>query len=153
MERAQKAEHFDRDGSLRDLYVLETAMADWRVMWNVLRRLDPLPKFLIDLAEVPLPRDVESAFDLYGESTLLLCVQRGRVTFNCHFFREEEIEFDCDPREIETEEDIGRVAEFMQLLGVATGKEIILTHENSKDLLIASFAPGSAAIEWVDPRT
>ncbi len=41
----------------------------------------------------------------------LPAIDLGGVQANCQFFAEEEIEFDIDPREVQTEQTVGRLSE------------------------------------------
>ncbi len=60
---------------------------------------------------------------------------------NCHFFGDNEIEFDLDPREVTGPAQIDAVSGFMKLLAQTTGKMAILTYENAKEEIILSVTP------------
>lgn len=52
------------------------------------------------------------------------------LTIDCHFFTPDEIEFSFDPREIRSEREFGLVLSFMELVGTAVEKPVLLTPEN-----------------------
>ena len=61
----------------------------------------------------------------------------------CHFFDDEEIEFDLDPREVKGPTELRDLSDFMRLLADRTGKTATLTHENTKSAIILAVAPQS----------
>lgn len=93
---------------------------------------------------------VEAAKSGKATSTLLQ-VSAGDVYLNCHFFCEEEIEFDLDPRELRGEQDLQAVVAFMSTLANGTGKPAILTHENSQQAVILTIQPSGGYL-WSGPR-
>lgn len=56
-------------------------------------------RFLVDANPTPLPQKTESIFSM-REHQKLLSIWIEEVQLNCHFFVEDEIELDLDPRQI-----------------------------------------------------
>ena len=52
---------------------------------------------------------------------------------NSHFFIEEEIELDVDPREVTTQQHMDSVLKFMAELGSILKHDVILTEENGPE--------------------
>lgn len=86
-----------------------------------------------------------------GEACLLLEVKADAITFNCHFFTLEEVEFDIDPREVLGEAGANTVFSFMRRLGEHLNKEVVLTPENAPELPIFRFCPETAQVEYLPP--
>ena len=72
----------------------------------------------------------------------------GMATLNCHFFTEDEVEFDLDPREMKPEL-LGTLVDFFRLLGEATTKPVLLTMENMPEAVIMRFEPTTGKVEYV----
>ena len=73
----------------------------------------------------------------------------GDAQVNCHFFVEDEIEFDLDPREVTGPNQVEAIVGFMTLLGDVTGKAVTLTMENTPEAVIFRRLPGRQSVEWV----
>lgn len=52
------------------------------------------------------------------------------IVVACHFFTDEEIELDIDPREVTSQTELDLVLNFLRLLGTRLSKDTILTPEN-----------------------
>jgi hypothetical protein len=123
---------FEPDGALRDIYVLETTLADWQAVLDALRGWTPRPAFVIGSADRPLPDRAEDIFASQWENTGLLSLFVGGMRLNCHFFTVDEIEFDLDPAEVAAPSQLAALTGFMRLLAGVTGKPVILTDENNQ---------------------
>jgi hypothetical protein len=148
MDWQQIAPDFEWDGSLREIYVLETSIAEWQKVWEALRKLEPLPVFSIDSTAQPMPEQVAPLFAIRSQRSPLLSVHVGRNLLNCHFFQCDEIEFDFDPRDVTGPSEAELLAGFMRIVGEVTGKIVILTAENSKEAVIARCLPATGEVIW-----
>lgn len=63
------------------------------------------------------------------------------LTINCHFFMEDQIEFDVYPPEITTEAHFNHLCQFMRLLGQGLGKSVDLTPESTEEQIILKYVP------------
>ena len=97
--------------------------------------------FYVDGEETSFPPSAEVIFERRQEAATLLQVTVGNMHLNCHFFCQDEIEFDLDPRELQSEEDLDALAGFMSILANETGKPAILTHENTQEVVILTVPP------------
>ena len=79
--------------------------------------------------------------------TSLMRVQVGKALLHCHFFAIEEIEIDIDPREIASAIEHDGVMGFIESLGRALGKPVVLTPENDPETPIVSYQPSDAAAD------
>jgi hypothetical protein len=152
MEWSQIADDFETDGSLRDIYVLGTTLADWDAVLARLRRLVPPPIFTIDDVVQEMPAQTALIFSIRDKHSPLLAIMLGMAQLNCNFFQEDEIEFDLDPQEITSASQAETVAGFMESLGEATQKPVILCYENTQHAVIARCSPETGKVVWIGTR-
>jgi hypothetical protein len=152
MDWTQIAADFVWDGSLRDIYVLGTTEADWDNILARLRRFEPPPVFTVDNVVQAMPMQMAAVFSLRDKQQPMLTVMAGQAVLNCHFFGADNIEFDCDPRDITGPPQAEMLAGFMRLLGQATRKSVILCHENAQHLVIARCLPPEGEVVWVGTK-
>jgi hypothetical protein len=142
MSWTEIASEFAWDGSLRDIYVVGTTLGDWqRILDSLLERDSIVLVFSENGEKIPIPPIAKFIFERRGEAAMMLEVTVGNIRVNCHFFCEEQVEFDIDPRDVRDEEDFEVIADFMSILADATGKPAILTHENIADAVILTMQP------------
>lgn len=128
---------FAVDGSLRDIYVHSTTVDDWD---RFLRAISEKPlTYTVDGAACPLPAKASTALERVNAH--LLTIKHGPLHLNCHFFAEEEIELDLDPREVTSQAAFDAVLGFMREIGTALGKRVVLTEESAADHVWLSYDP------------
>lgn len=147
MDWSQIAPDFTPDGSLRDIYILGTSIDDWALIWNVLFVSNRLMFEVEGIARTP-PADVREAFAFRASHSVTACYRLGKQRLNCHFFVEDEVEFDLDPRDVDELVDAERLGQFLIDLGRATSKEVRLTAENEPGAVIARYSPRSDTVIW-----
>lgn len=148
MDWAKIAPEFKFDGSWRDIYVPNAGVQGWAAVWERLCGLTPAPVLHRANSSGPMPPRFEWPGQVAG-GRAHLSVKFGEITFNCHFFDDDEIEFDFDPREVRGANDTKDVAAFMALLGEATAEPVLLTWENAREAVIARYDPRLSEIEWL----
>ena len=132
------------DGAWRDIYVVGANLEDWQCLLDELIASMPHDiDFYIQGNKVSSAPSAKVIFERRHETSTLLQVTLGKVHLNCHFFCEEEIEFDLDPREMKSDEDLQAVKAFMRTLANVTNKPAILTHENDQEAVILTVQPES----------
>jgi hypothetical protein len=144
-------EEMKPDGSLRDIYVLDSNLLDWKNLLQSLKSAVIENRFNLNEDEVRLDEvNLEEHFSGESEWRLpsLKLFQDG-VQLNCHFFTEDEIEFDLDPKEITGEKKASVIFEFMKFLSGSTGKDSILTPENAKEYPILRFNAHKRELEYI----
>jgi hypothetical protein len=131
------------DGSLRDIYIYDVTLEDWDRLLNLLKLLYPLEsdeKIIADSIREIIPIAQERGF-------LLRIMIGDGITANCHFYISEghpsPIEFDIDPREIQSVYGMKKVLQFIRQMGNELHKEVFLTEENSEDFILLSYSPFS----------
>ncbi|MES2934214.1 MAG: hypothetical protein V4805_12095 [Pseudomonadota bacterium] len=128
---------WSQDGSLRDVYFVNTTLAHWERFLAFVR--NSTNQYSFDGEEADLP-PIEEIF-ANREGRHILTVATSGVAIACHFFIPEEIELDIDPREIHGEDQHEAVLEFLASLSLAIGRPALLTPENGLDLPFLSFEP------------
>ena len=151
MSWAEAAEDFTPDGSLRDVYVLGTDRGDWERVYRFLRERFP-HSFELDNEKVPPPETAEELLRLRSTVAPLLRLDVSGMQVNCHFFCEEEIELDLNPREVTDEARFGAVIGLLENLGRLVGKRVILTYENAQDAVVLEYDPKGDRVRYCAPR-
>jgi len=136
------------DGSWRDIYVFDTNMAAWQRMLDAFRASPCQVQYFRDHQPAELPKQATDAFPLPDECNRMLSVIFSGVTANCHFFTENDIEFDIDPREIKGQEELDALLEFMHRLANIVGKDAVMTPENMRKIVVFRVRPGNQPVEW-----
>jgi hypothetical protein len=131
---------FAWDGSLCDVYITPATLSDWELVYSMLRAW-PRALFTVDGDTKPAPATVREVLSLRDTASLMLQVTVGRVTVNTHFFCEDEIEFDIDPRELASQTDFDALLSFMRQLGDTVRRHVLLTPEGGREYPIISYWP------------
>ena len=143
---------FEPDGSLRDLLISNTDVSNWQRLIDFLQR----DKYHITYKEnnrtVLMPRDIRDIFQKRNEMPILMSVEVNGIIINSHFFTAQEIEFDIDPQEINNEEKLDQLFEFMREIGWLLQKEVALTPESYEAETIFRYVPETDKIEYNPPR-
>jgi len=134
-----KDEIYNCDGSWRDIYVKETTSEDWNSWVTMVNE-----RYRINWHNGKTNKD-ESKIDFkiiqeYWEGNHDLCstanIFINDIQINAHFFSDSEIENDIDPREFKTIEDHNRLIEYLKLVSIVCGKEVIVTPENYPEIVL-----------------
>ncbi len=146
---SQKAD-FERDGSLRDIYVQDATVEDWKLV--VARILDGNYRARLQHggAEVPLPTDFEAVFAENDRHFMSFTV--GDIVLDCHFFTPTEIEFSFAPNDV-TETSLRDLLAFMIDVGEAIRKPVIMTPENYPQSPIFRYDSNEHQLRWISPQT
>ena len=141
---------FEPDGSLRDIYVLETSLADWERLLQALPSTYQLHFQSGDLET--LPSTASEAFRLAQVQGALLKIDAEGIKVHCHFFWDRDIEFDVDPKEIASEREFRSLVSFMRFTGQALGKPVRLTPENLQEHRILEYHPATDCVVYYPPN-
>lgn len=149
MDWSKIAPHFEADGSLCDIHICGTSIDDWASVWTALIVEPRCLAFTIDGELSTVPSVVTTAFLLGRAHSVCASYALGQQRLNCHFFSEEEIEFDLDPRDVVGLDEAKQLAEFMTRMGRITSKEVRLTPENEVGSAIARYEPVTDELVWM----
>jgi hypothetical protein len=128
------------DGSLRDIYVLDTSIAHWEKWVDMVNS-----KYKVKFwdAKTDLRTDkidfetVKEYWDSNGQREVVTAtISLETITIKCYFFDDSEIENDVDPREFKSEEDHIKLVHYLNDISVTLNKEVIVTDENITDSVL-----------------
>ena len=129
---------FEADGSLRDIYVLDTTIDQWRSVYAMLQANYQLTCHG-HMGQQPPPLIVDHAFADTGFSRPLLVIQVGQFEINCHFFKQNEIEFDFRPEDITSQTDLGNLLQFLKQIGDLCKKPFSVHPENYRKVALITY--------------
>lgn len=127
---------FEPDGALRDIYVQEVSLNDWRKVIDLINQ-----NYKVNYGDTGEYKDtnqidkdyvIEYLTDETGEiESKSASISLGKIWINCHFFLEDQIEFDIDPKEVKSIEDFELIEDFMLEISKSIDNQITLTDENN----------------------
>ena len=132
--QVEKALH--PDGSLRDIYFFDSTVEIWDSFLAAVFKSEFNYKFYKDGEACEIYTDLNSILKERENTTLMLVIEKDGVSFNCHFFTDEEIELDITPREVNSQYSLNVVLEFMVHFSRAIGLPCVLTYEGSPEHVI-----------------
>jgi len=142
---AECRDDFVPEGSLRDIYILDGSLAAWNALLNIARACDA--GFFIDGEEAPLPEDAAHALTARKSASVLLSLDWQGLVLNAHFFTEEEVELDLDPKEVTDQRSLDNLCSFLAKLSEMTNQEVIVTHQASLRAFLRVSPSGEVVFE------
>jgi hypothetical protein len=132
IDRQHLREQLQPDGSLRDIYVHDADEQLWQRFLVALPRSPYRWRFKHGKRSIPEPLGhFDEAAKLRETDPVLLQIDLSpTLTLNCHFFTAEEIELDLAPPELQSDDAVGMLIDFMKWLACAVIRPVVLTHEN-----------------------
>ena len=123
---------FEPDGSLRDIYVQDISIREWETLIDHLNANFNLT--YSDQNKIDKKYVLEYLQDTSGEmESKSLTIHLGQIKVNCYFFLSEQIEFDIDPKEVNSVSDFELIEQFMTSISESLQEQVTLTAENSPE--------------------
>lgn len=141
---------FEFDGTWRDIYILNTNFDDWNKFLKSLSNSNYETKFWIDNETAKEITTIQAALEIRNHASPYMLIDASGVQIACHFFTDEEIEFDIDPRQVNNQQDLDEVINFMIFLGNLLLKKAILTPENTLSSIIIDYNPKTEIVQYYD---
>jgi len=144
---------FEPDGSLLDIYVQETTLEDWMTLIEYLNANYKL-KYVPTSANETEDRINKSYItqiltDKTGElECRTVSIFTDNIIINSHFFLQDQIEFDADPREFKGQGEFEAVIEFMKIVSKLLNKEVILTGEGAPHLPLITINASTGLLKF-----
>ena len=143
------AEAFAWDGSWRDIYIIGAGNDAWNAVLQWICsgerpfRLTTGGNVLEDY-----PRDIGMLVAAENRELSNLIFEISGIAVNCHFFEIETVEFDIDPRQVNSD-NWPDLAEFLLGLSRVAERPCLLTEENAQEqvIAVADFAKGSVTAD------
>lgn len=131
-----QAEHFEADGSLRDVCVLGVDPPAWeRLMqavanspWDRQFEVNGRPYSLEEFSVRGFFAMKEQGVDVSAR----LAIKVGPLWFDCFLFDVEEVEFSFDPSEIADGRHFGSLEQFMIWLAEVCDRRVVMTMETTR---------------------
>lgn len=121
---------FEPDGALIDMYVQEISLVDWRKVISLINKKYKVKYNGADKIDENFA--IKYLTDATGEmESKSASIHLGEIQLNCHFFLENQIEFDINPTEINSIKDFGIIEAFMIAISTKLDNQVILTSENN----------------------
>lgn len=133
---------FEPDGSLLDIYVQDISVTDWEKLIDLLNHNHTLIYGPTegDKMSDKIDKDYVLKY-LTNETDEMECkfttIDLAGIKVNCNFFLPDQIEFDIDPKEINSIEDFEKVELFMEAISQELKNQVTLTGENSIEFPLA----------------
>lgn len=139
------------DGSLRDIYILQTSNEDdkkwtdyvnknYLIQWfNGIKQTN---ENIIDFEVVK--GYLNGKHDLCSSASIFI----DKIQINNHFFSDKEIENDIDPRDINNIQDHEKIIKYMSELSNLLDKTVILTPESEQETILIKVTKNK--IEYLD---
>jgi hypothetical protein len=128
---------FEKDGTLRDIYVQNIEISDWE---KLIELLNSEYKISYGNNEENFSNQIDLDYvkKMFADETGELEIKFARIDLNgilivCHFFLEDQIEFDISPSEIKSINELNLILEFMKSVSKKLNKEITLCGENQPE--------------------
>ena len=128
---------FEKDGTLRDIYVQNIEISDWKKLIELLNSEYKI-SYGNNEENSSSQIDLDYVKKMFADETGELEIKSARIDLNgilivCHFFLEEQIEFDISPSEIKSINELNLILEFMKSVSKKLNNEITLCGENQPE--------------------
>ncbi len=130
------------DGSLRDIYVLDTHFSDWDRLSAMIASSDFAWSYVCDGEPSHLPLTFEKYFADQSRGASMLTVRlTDGLEVVCHFFCMDEIEFSFNPALVLGQHELDQLFKFVRELGEALSKRVLVAPENAPAAPLLIFDP------------
>lgn len=129
------------DGSFRDVVVKNTSLEDWGEMIYFLNKNYKVKQKFLSLhrEESFIDFDLVKKYWLgEGINMSTVSVYLDSIIINTHFFSDVEIEFDINPKEINSLEDDIKITKFIKELSNLLNKEVVITPQDEHNVVLFS---------------
>lgn len=151
MDYREAKQHLYSDGSLRDVYVLDTTADELNSFLNYVQPMIKRGNFVAAEEIADLPNTYTEIIDRWRDWSKTVSIPVGSGVVNCHFFDDSELELDFSPNDYCNETDWIRLDAFLQGLANAMRREVLVTAENSQDLIYIKYQPGGEQADAHQP--
>ncbi len=139
---------FKPDGSLRDIYIQNITIYDWKLLVNFLER--DFERLFDKKHEINIKNISEDYVEYHFANSedidhQFISIKIDDILINCHLYDETEIEFDIDPKEIKSNVEFDLILKFMNLMRLKFQRSVKLTDEmNNRSCIIIIHADGKS---------
>ena len=144
------SQDFQRDGSWRDIYIFDTTVDDWQALLDYLRDREMVTWFTIDGEPAVPMSDARAIFALRDTVAPSIGFRAAGLDLACHFFCEEEIEFDFVPTDVTAKSWPDFVA-WLREIATRFKRDIVVTPENWSHVDIIRISPNTCGLLYFPP--
>lgn len=137
------------DGSLRDIYVHNVTLHDWKLWIDYVNRKHKTSFHIYDTERVDEKISIDTIAAYFQDNKDFGCeatVYVGSIIIKTYFFIEEEIENDISPKDIQSLEDHYALLDYMQGLSNVLNKKVVLTPENMPEVVLIAVESSNVVI-------
>lgn len=128
---------WDRNGSLRDIYVQNMETVHWERFERMIAECEC--RYTFD--GVPLPFPGTRSVLANRDGSHLLSILLGGPVVNCHFFVAQQLELDVCPKEVAGPAEHDKVLAFVEKLAHTVGLPADITPENGEYKPFLTYSP------------
>tara|TARA_B110001450_G_C17523349_1_gene441521 strand:- start:363 stop:860 length:498 start_codon:yes stop_codon:yes gene_type:complete len=124
------------DCSWRDIYLFNSSRQEWTLLLQLLNSNYEIEWHNPKTDETCSKIDVEQIVEFWDGNDELISTAKiflDDLQINFHFFTDEEIEADLDPREFKKQEDHQKLLDFLTNISKHLNKEVFITPENAPE--------------------
>ncbi|MEK5374509.1 MULTISPECIES: protein export chaperone secb [Paenibacillus] len=133
-------EVFFKDGSLRDIYILDTDIQVWALIFDHLKSNRINYRVTID-GLITRIRDIAELLRIKKEASIGITIEYSKIDICGHFYEGSVIEFDISPIQIDSEKKIDVLMNFLKDLSRNLNKTIIITPEMTIEEVLVRVEP------------
>ncbi len=129
------------DGSLRDIIVSNTTKDDWKIWVDFINKNYKTSFYVYETEKATDKIDYSKMLDYWNGKTdcaAMITIYLDNIIIKCNFFDPQEIENDIAPKEFISIADHKLLMTYMKGLSKVLNKKVILTPENSKEVILLS---------------
>jgi hypothetical protein len=137
------------DGSWLDIYVLDTTQKDWKKWVDIVNEQYSVSFYNGQTEKTETKIDFQAVLNKWSGKTDLIngaTIKLDGVDINCHFFSDQEIENDIDPRQVKTIDDHNKLMDYLGTVSAALNKRVILTQENLQEFVLIECENGKITV-------
>ncbi|KAF6615106.1 hypothetical protein J2W97_000326 [Paenibacillus jamilae] len=133
-------EVFFEDGSLRDIYILDTDIQIWAIIFEYLESNEINYRVTID-GLITRIRDIAELLRIKKEASIGITIEYSEIDICGYFYEGSVIEFDISPIQIDSEKKIDILMNFLKSLSRKLNKTIIITPEMTMEEVLVRVEP------------
>ncbi|MDU8672242.1 protein export chaperone secb [Paenibacillus polymyxa] len=133
-------EVFFKDGSLRDIYILDTDIQVWALIFEYLESNEINYRVTID-GLITRIRDIAELLRIKKEACIGITIEYSEIDICGHLYEGSVIEFDISPIQIDSEKKIDILMNFLKSLSRKLNKTIIITPEMTTEEVLVGVEP------------
>ncbi|ARV08293.1 hypothetical protein BTO05_01045 [Winogradskyella sp. PC-19] len=142
------------DGSWRDIFIPDTDRNDWKIFVDFINERFDIKWFNENTQKTETKINFDRLIEFWDKKidwNNTANIYLDNIQINTHFFTEDEIECDIDPREFNGINDHEKLMEFLTELSNRLNKRIKITPENCPEIELVGIEKNNVSINLNSP--